>query len=257
VLSFLRDTLLIVDRLIRLTLRMPVWLLMAVVQPIIWVVLFGGLFRAVVDLPGFGATSYNQYLAPGVAMMTALFGSAHSGLALLGDVDRGVLDRMLATPMARAALITGRVIHSGIQVVFQAGIILGVAALRGAELRGGVVGVAVVCFAAACLGGAVAAISNGLALVARRQEIVIAVMNFVLLPMMYLSSMLMSASLMPSWIAAAARWNPVDWAVVAARAGFEGQGMARAMPPLLALASFTLACILFATFAFRAYRRTL
>ncbi len=99
-LHFVRDTWLVLVRLVRLTIRMPVWIVMAVVQPVIWVVLFGALFGSVAKLPGFDATSYIQYLAPGVAIMTALFGSAHSGLSMLGDVERGILDRMLATPVS-------------------------------------------------------------------------------------------------------------------------------------------------------------
>ncbi len=254
-LDFVRDTWLIFMRLVRLTIRMPIWIVMAVVQPVVWVVLFGALFQSVAKLPGFEGTSYIQFLAPGVAMMTALFGSAHSGLALLGDIDRGVLDRLLATPVSRSALIAGRVTHAAAQVILQSGILLAVAGLRGAEPRGGIVGIGLVCLAASFLGGAVAALSNGLALLARRQEIIIAVMNFVLLPMMYLSSMLMSKSLMPGWIAAASTFNPVNWAVRAGRAGYEGQGMAAELPPLLMLWAFATICIALATLAFRRYRR--
>jgi ABC-2 type transport system permease protein len=142
-----------------------------------------------------------------------------------------------------------------VQVILQAGIILFVSWLRGAEPRGGVIGIAIVCVSAAFLGGAVAALSNGLALLAPRQEIVIAVMNFVLLPMIYLSSMLMSAGLMPAWIAAAARFNPVNWAVRAGRAGFEGKGLAAELPPLVLLWAFATVCVGLATLAFRRYRR--
>lgn len=255
--KLVRDSWLVFVRLLRLTLRMPVWVAMAVVQPILWVVLFGGLFGAVARLPGFGSESYVQYLAPGVAMMTALFGSAHTGLAMLADIDRGVLDRMLASPVSRGALIAGRVSHSAFLVVFQSSIILGVAGWRGAEMRGGVTGFAVVCFAAACLSASVAAVSNGLALLVRRTEIIIAIMNFFLLPMIYLSTMLMSERLMPGWIAAVARFNPVNWAVVAARAGYEGAGLAAALPELLALWLFAIGSVGAATLAFRRYRRSL
>ena len=252
-----RDGWLVFLRLLRLTLRMPVWIAMAVVQPILWVVLFGGLFGAVARLPEFGVGSYVQYLAPGVAIMTALFGSAHSGLSLLGDIDRGVLDRMLVSPVARGALIAGRVGHAAFLVVFQASIILAVAGWRGAQMRGGAAGIAVVCLAAALLSASVSAVSNGLALLARRTEILIAIMNFFLLPMIYLSTMLMSERLMPGWIASVARFNPVNWAVVAARAGYEGAGFAAALPALAALWVFAAGCVAAATLAFGRYRRSL
>ncbi len=102
-----------------------------------------------------------------------------------------------------------------------------------------------------------AALSNGLALWVRRQEIVIAVMNFVLLPMIYLSSMLMATKLMPGWISAASKYNPVNWGVLAARAGFEGMSMRVILPPLLGLWVFATVCIAVATLAFRNYRNSI
>jgi len=254
---FARDTWLVFVRLVQLTVRMPVWIVMAIVQPILWLVLFGGLFRSVADLPGFEGASYAQYLAPGIAIMTALFGSAHSGLSLLGEIERGVLDRFLVTPVARGALIAGRVSHAALQVLLQSALLLAVAALRGATTRGGLAGWLIVCASAALLGGAVAAISNALALLTLRQEITIAIMNFLLLPLVYLSSMLMASGLMPGWIAAASRFNPVDWAVRAARAGFEGRGLQAVAAPMALLAVFTVVMVGLATLTFRRYRRSL
>jgi len=75
--GFLRDTWYLFLRLARATVRMPVFVLIAVVQPVLWVVLFGQLFGAVTRISGFGAASYVQYLAPGIAIMTALFGAAY------------------------------------------------------------------------------------------------------------------------------------------------------------------------------------
>ena len=105
--DFLRDTWHLLVRLLWATVRMPVFVLISIVQPILWVLLFGQLFRAVTTIPGFGASSYVQFLAPGISIMTALFGAAYSGMGMLVDIDRGVLDRLLATPVARGALIAG------------------------------------------------------------------------------------------------------------------------------------------------------
>src|SRR6185295_4937580 len=190
--EFLRDTWFLFLRLVRATLRMPVFVIISIVQPILWVLLFGQLFRAVTTIPGFGSDSYVQFLAPGIAIMTALFSAAYSGMGMIGDIDRGVLDRLLATPASRGALIAGRILHAAVQVILQAAIILGVAFLLGARPHGGVLGVLVVLFTASLLGAAFASFSNGLALLARRQELVIAVMNFIVLPMTFLSSMIMS-----------------------------------------------------------------
>jgi len=255
--EMLRDTWYLFLRLVRGTLRMPVFVIISIVQPILWVLLFGQLFRAVTTIQGFGASSYVQFLAPGIAIMTALFGAAYSGMGLLGDIDRGVLDRFLATPVARGSLIAARILHAATQVVLQALIILGVATLLGARPRGGLAGVAVVLLAASLLGAAFAAFSNALALLARRQELVIAVMNFIVLPMTFLSSMIMSRNLMPGWISAASRFNPVNWAVTAARDGFEGRAPDELARCLALLAGFALLCAVLSTRAFGRYRRAM
>jgi ABC-2 type transport system permease protein len=254
-LDFFSDTWFLFLRLVRATLRMPVFVIISIVQPVLWVVLFGQLFASVTTIEGFGASSYVQFLAPGISIMTALFGAAYSGMGLLADIDRGVLDRLLATPVSRGALIAARILHSATQVIVQALIILGVAALLGARPHGGIAGIAVVLLAAALLGAAFAAFSNALALLARRQELVIAVMNFIVLPMTFLSSMIMSRGLMPGWIRSVARFNPVNWAVTAARDGFEGRSPGETARCLGLLAGFAVLCALFSTRAFGRYRR--
>jgi ABC-2 type transport system permease protein len=242
-------------RLVRASLRMPVFVIISIVQPILWVLLFGQLFQAVTALPGFGSRSYVQFLAPGIAIMTALFGAAYSGMGMLGDIDRGVLDRLLATPVARGALLAARILHAAAQVSLQSAIILLVSAAVGARPHGGAAGVALVLLAAALLGAAFASFSNALALLTRRQELVIAVMNFIVLPTTFLSSMMMSGDLMPGWIRAAARFNPVNWAVVAARSSFEGSW--QALPRNLGLlAAFAIAAAWLAALSFDRYRRS-
>jgi len=255
--EFLKDTWYLFVRLLRATLRMPVFVVISIVQPVLWVVLFGQLFRSVTTIPGFESGSYVQFLAPGISIMTALFGAAYSGMGLLGDIDRGVLDRMLATPVSRVALIAARILHSAALVIVQAGIILVVACLLGARPHGGIPGVLVLFFAAFLLGAAFASFSNALALLARRQELVIAVMNFIVLPMTFLSSMIMSRNLMPGWIRGVSRFNPVNWAVTAARDGFEGRAGSEMAFCLALLAGFALVCALLATRSFGRYRRSM
>jgi len=261
--EFLRDTWHLFVRLIRATMRMPVFVIISIVQPVLWVLLFGQLFKSVTTIPGFEShahaqsISYVQFLAPGISIMTALFGAAYSGMGLLGDIDRGVLDRLLATPVSRGALIAGRVLHAAVQVILQAAIILVVACLLGARPLGGLPGILTVFLAAALLGAAFASFSNALALLARRQELVIAVMNFVVLPTTFLSSMIMSRDLMPQWIRGVSRFNPVNWAVTAARDGFQGEASSDILTYLALLAAFALICGVLATLSFSRYRKAM
>lgn len=255
--SFVNDLPPLFTRLVRYTLRMPVFMVIGVVQSILWLILFGQLFERVVQIPGFEADSYLQFLAPGITIMTALFGSAHSGMGTLVDIERGVMDRLLATPARRGALIAARVLHAGLLVVVQGAVILGASLLMGARSGTGILGPIVVLLAAGLLGCAFGAISNAIALIARRQETVLAAMNFIILPMTFLSGIMMSATLMPGWIRGVAAVNPANWAVIAARAGFEGGDWATVGVNLLWLTLFALACGWLAARAFDRYRATL
>jgi ABC-2 type transport system permease protein len=77
------------------------------VQPVIWLLLFGSLFRSVTHLPGFPEGSYISFLTPGIVVMTTLFSSGWSGMGYIADVDRGVMDRLLVSPAPRGSLILG------------------------------------------------------------------------------------------------------------------------------------------------------
>ena len=254
--DFLKDTWYLYLRLIRVTRRMPVFLLLSIMQPVLWMLLFGQLFGAVTSLEGFEAESYVQFITPGISIMTALFSAAYNGLGLLRDIDGGVLDRLLATPVSRAAVVASRVLLAASQVTLQAVVILGLGLALGARPHG-VIGLLCVLLAASLLAAAFAATSCGLALIIRRQEMVVAAMNFIVLPTTFLSSMIMTHTLMPAWIRAVTRFNPVDWAVTAARHGFEGRLDSDLAVSLGLLIVSTLICGAFASRAFDRYQRAL
>ena len=245
------------QRLLRALLRQPWYVAITLIQPTIWLLLFGALFKRVVDIPGFSTHSYIDFLAPGVVVMSALFSGGWSGMGVINDIDRGVMDRLLVSPVRRGAIMVGRVAHQAVTTAVQSLIIVGLALLAGAHLSGGVVGVSVVLLAAILLAGAVASLSNALALMLRREESVIAAVQFVALPATFLSSAFMQASLMPHWMRLLARGNPVDWAIVASRQALSPAADWAVIGAHLAmLIGFTLACGYLATRAFRAYQRS-
>lgn len=254
--SFLADTLHLLRRHIMTTVRIPVWMVVTLTQPVIWLLLYGQLFRKVVEIPGFDSGSYIQFLTPGVVIMTALFGSAWSGMGLIEDLDEGVMDRMLATPVHRGALIASRVLHAALTALVQSAIILAIGAVLGARFPGGAPAIVMILLLGALLGAGLSAISNGLALITRREETLIAVVNFFGLPLTFLSSAFMASQLMPGWIRAVARFNPVNWAVNGARDAMLGVNWDTVALQAALLAAFMVVCIMFATQAFRLYRRT-
>ncbi|MEM7584623.1 MAG: ABC transporter permease [Acidobacteriota bacterium] len=254
--DFLTDTWHLYLRQIRLTQRMPIFLVLSIMQPVLWMLLFGQLFRAIIKLPGFGTDSYIQYIAPGVAIMTALFSSSYSGIGMLRDIDSGILDRLLSTPVSRNAVVASRVLQAATQVALQAAVLVVIALAMGARPQGGLPGLLLVFLGAALLAASLASTSCGLAFATRRQEMLIATMNFIILPMTFLSSMIMAPDLMPEWIRAASRFNPVDWAVVTARLGFEGRFSVELATHLAQLLGFTALCALFVSVTFRRYQRS-
>jgi len=220
--NFMNDTFRLLIRHVMTTLRIPIWIFVTLVQPIVWLTLYGQLFRRVVELPGFGSSSYIQFLTPGVVIMTSMFGSAWAGMGIIQDLNDGVMDRLLATPVSRGALITARVLHSAITVLFQGMIILLVGFLLGARFPGGFLGVLALIVLGGLLASGLSALSNGIALLTKREETLIAVINFFGLPLTFLSTAFMSAALMPSWIRNIAKLNPVNWAVDGARDALMG-----------------------------------
>jgi len=245
-------------RQVRNLLRQPIWIFIILIQPLFWLLLYSQLFRRITDLPGFGATSYIEFLTPGIVIMTAFFSALWSGMAMISDLDRGVIERFLATPARRSSLVLSQVARSAITACLQTVIILGLGFLMGARVHAGIVGWLVILLAGALVAACFAGISHGIALLTRREETMIAVSNFLGLPLMFLSSTLIAFALMPGWMQWAARFNPVQWGVIAAREVVETSTdwatVGTHVAYLLAVTAVTSA---FATWSFRAYRRTL
>jgi ABC-2 type transport system permease protein len=235
--------------------RQPLFIAVVLVQPAIWLLLFGELFQRVADLPGFQGGDYQQYLAPGVLVMTAFFSSGWNGINTIEDLERGVTDRLLVTPARRWPLIVGRLGQNAVQGLIQSVVIVLMALAIGVSFDGGVFGVAALALAAVLLGTAFAALSNALALVARREETLIGAVTFLQLPLTFLSTAFMPQDLMPDWVATAADYNPVNWAITAGREAVEGgTDWGAVAGDCGLLAAFALLCTMLATRAFRAYQ---
>ncbi len=211
--------------------RQPFYIAFTLVQPVIYLIFCGSLFQRVTQLPGFDSSSYISFLTPGIVMMSALFGGGWSGMGLIRDLDAGVLDRFLVSPASRFALIAGRIIHISVVTVIQTLMIVVLGVIWGARFPGGLVGVAALVGCAVLLAIPFSALACGLALVARKEESVIAVSNFLLLPLTFVSSVFMAQNLMP------------DWSFVFVRAAW--------------LLVFGVVGVWLATLAFRAYQRSI
>jgi len=257
VIQTVRQTGWMVVRQARNLAREPIWIAMMVIQPMLWLLLYGQLFSKVTPLRA-GASSYVEFLAPGIICMNAFFSGSWSGMAMISDLDRHVIDRFLAAPASRLAIILSQIVRAGVTAVLQAIILLAIGYILGVRVHGGVPGFLAVFAAAFLLAAVFAGFSHGIALLLRREASMIASATFVQLPLMFLSSILIGVALMPGWIREVSRFNPVNWGVQAARNGvvFDGPWGATAIYLLLLVAATAATCA-FATWSFRAYQRSI
>jgi ABC-2 type transport system permease protein len=255
--SVLRHTYWMGVRQARNLMREPIWIALMVIQPLIWLLLYGQLFSRVGPLRG-GADSYVQFLTPGIICMNAFFGGSWAGMAMITDLDRHVIDRFLAAPTSRLAIILSQVVRAGIIAILQALLLLLLGLALGVRVHGGAPGWLVVFAAAALLAMTFAGISHGIALLVRKEASMIAAANFIGLPLMFISSILIPTSQMPGWIEKLSRFNPVNWGVEAARnAVVTGGDWGATGLYLLLLLAATAVTSLFATWCFRSYVRSI
>jgi ABC-2 type transport system permease protein len=251
-------TVFLFGRVMRNLARQPIWIALFVIQPLFWLLLYSQLFERVIDLPGFETKSYIDFIAPGVAVMTAFFSGTWAGMGMIEDLDRGVVERFLATPVRRSSIVLSRVLQSAATATIQAFIILLVALALGAT-NGAPLGWLVILLASFLVAGCFAGISNGIALLTRQEATMIALANFIGLPLLFFSSTLIASSLIPDWMRILSLGNPVEWAVRSAREvvviGPTAWGEIALFLGLLT--GFLLLTSAFATWTFRAYQRTL
>lgn len=252
----LRDTRHMTVRHLMALWRQPWWIAVSLVQPVIWLLLFGALFKSVTDIPGFGSTNYIQFLAPGVVVMTAFFGAGWTGMPVIDDINRGVVDRFLVSPVRRSSLISGRLASSALTTAIQSVIIVVLALIVGASFSNSVPGVVVLIGVSVLLGSAFGCLSIGLALLVRREETLIATIQFLLLPLSFLSVTFMQKSLMPDWMQTVSKFNPLNWAVEAGRDAVDPSADWGAIAGKTGLlVAFLCLCGFFAVRAFRTYQR--
>ncbi|MHB8482123.1 MAG: ABC transporter permease [Nitrospiria bacterium] len=206
----------------KITLRMPLWTLFGLIQPLIWLVIFGELFRNMTRLGGFPATSYIEFLTPGILVMTVLFGSSWSGVSLLREINFGTVNKVLVTPVKRTSIVLSRVLHSAVTVIIQIIIIFALAWLLGAKAYGGVLTFTAVTLLILLLAIGFSALSNGFAMKLKREEPLVVVGNMMTLPLMFLSSAFIPQTFMPDWIKNLTVLNPVSYAVDAVRLSLNG-----------------------------------
>ncbi|MFC2068633.1 ABC transporter permease [Chloroflexota bacterium] len=246
---FVSDTWHQIVRHVRNELRIPIWIVVNLSQPMLWLLLFTQIFKSTFATMG---VDYLQLFAPAVVVMTVMFGSVWAGMSMLEDIQMRVLSKMLATLVSRISIIMSRVVGSMVMLVVQALIIFLIAVIMGLSIASGIGGVLFTIFLIILLGTGFSAFSNGLALIFQRQETLIAVINFISLPVMFLSSAFVPPDFLPRWLQIVRQGNPVEYAVIGVRSLVnDGWIWADIWKVLLALGIWAIIAITFGTYMFR------
>jgi ABC-2 type transport system permease protein len=224
-----------------MNLRNPAWVLIGVMQPVLYLVLFGPLLKPLVtSFPGAPDNAYT-FLVPGLLVQLGMFGAFFAGFGLIGEWREGVVEAERVTPASRTALLVGRLARDMGQLFVQALILIGLGYLMGmrASIGGVVIGVVLTLL----VGGACAAASNALALTTKSEDVMAPVINMVMMPVLLLSGILLPMTLGPEWLQHLSDFMPFKWIVDAVRDSFAGDVLTSTMfwGTTWALALFALA----------------
>jgi len=219
----------------------PIQLIISLVQPIVWLGLFGkafnitGLFSgsvpaselSVIDLGTFGTTSYFSYLAAGMLAFIILFTAAFAGMSVVWDRRFGFMNKALSTPVGRGSIVIGKIAQSTVRSLIQAAIVLGIAVVLGMDTAN---------FSLLSIGGSfvilflmsfgLSSLFVMLALRSSDWQTQMAIINLLNLPLLFASNAMLPVKIMPGWLQSVVRYNPVSYAVDGVRQMLLGAGSA-------------------------------
>ena len=220
-LTLLRDTWLVFQRQMLLMARTPIWIIVAVSQPIFYLILYAPLLKPA--LQPFGATTTAdayRIFVPGLLVLMSIFGGLFTGFSLLAEVRSGVIERSRVTPARRLALLLGRSARDVVSLLVQALIVTVAAIPLGLAVR---LGDMLLAYALLGLLALMATtLSYGVSLWLRSEAALAPVMNTVAMPLAMLSGVMLPMAYAPTWLKNIAAWNPFAWAVDGIRALFAG-----------------------------------
>ncbi len=218
---FLTDTWIVFSRAMRLSVRNPVWVILGLIQPILYLSLFGPLLKPVAESPGFPPGDPWQVFVPGLLVQLGIFGAAFVGFGLVAEYRAGVVERMRVTPASRLSLLLGRVMRDVIVLLVQGTILIGAALIFGlrAPLASLIVGLVVV----GALGASFSALSYAAALTLKSEDALAPLLNGLAVPTLLLSGILLPMSLAPRWLELVSDFNPIKHIVDGIRQIFLGE----------------------------------
>jgi ABC transporter DrrB family efflux protein len=245
------DALVMTRRNLLVWLRVPAYIVFTVVQPIIFVLLFRYVFGGAIRVPGAGG--YVSFLMPGIIAQTAAFATFATAIALAQESTKGVIDRFRAMPIARSAVLAGRLIADAIRMFIVILVIVGIGYAVGFRFQNGVAGAVGMVLLAEAFGVTIACVSAFVGLAIRDEESVQAFGLIWIFPLTFVSSAFVPVATMPTWLQGFANNQPVTLVINAMRSMALGGPLNPALWESLAWLAGIL--IVFIPLAVRSYRR--
>ncbi len=212
--EFRQETLALTRRLFIQLKRRPTSLMLGILQPLMFLILFGAAFR---NAPGslFGsAENYTQFLAAGVIIFTAFGSALNAGLPIVFDREFGFFNRLLVAPLvSRLSIVVASAFYIVLQSLIQTIVVLGASFLLGAHFAGGPVGLLIVALVVLLLVVGFTALSLALAFVVPGHIEILGILLVINLPLLFASTALAPLNFMPLWLQWIATLNPLTWAI--------------------------------------------
>jgi len=247
--KLLRDVWLVFGRYFGLFIRNPVWVIIGVVQPLLYLVLFAPLLKSIAAVPGFPRGGAYNVFVPGLLVQLGMFGAAGVGFSLISELRMGVIERLRVTPVSRIALLLGRAMRDVISILVQSLILILLALPFGLSINP--VGVVVVLALIALIGLLTASVAYAVALWLRSEDSYAPLIFTSTLPILLTSGVLLPLGFAPEWLKNIALLNPLSYAVNAARDVFLADlGNADVLKGVLIMAVLCLAAIVWGARAF-------
>jgi len=197
------------------SLRQPVWIIMGLTTPLLYLALFTPLLNSLAGGPGFPAGHVLDVFVPGILVLIAFGAGMGAGWPVIWELDTGVIERLRVTPASRLALLLGTVLRDIVMFVVPGVVVLAIATVAGFHAH--LAGLALLLVLLSLLTAACSATSSALGLVLKQIGSLAAVVTGVQLPLTLLSGILLPLSLGPAWLRVLGHLNPMYYAVQASR----------------------------------------
>jgi ABC-2 type transport system permease protein len=186
------------------------------IQPALWLLVFGETFTRLHAIPT-GNVPYLDFLAPGIIAQSAMFIAIFYGIQIIWERDAGVLSKLLVTPTPRAALVTGKAFAAGVKAVIQAAVVILIAAALGVALTWNPLRLAGVALVVVLGSAFFACLSMSIAGIVLTRDRLMGIGQAITMPLFFASNALYPVALMPGWLQAVSRANPLSYEVDALR----------------------------------------